>query len=44
MLLIKPLLVVPKKVENKKEKWGLVADFRPLNNNKLYDKFPLTKK
>lgn len=38
-----PLLVVPKKSENGKEKWRLVVDFRKLNKKIVNDKFPLTR-
>ena len=38
-----PLLIVPKKSENEKEKWRLVVDFRQLNKKIVNDKFPLTR-
>ena len=38
-----PLLIVPKKSENGKEKWRLVVDFRQLNKKIVNDKFPLTR-
>lgn len=36
-----PLLLVPKKSENGKNKWRLVIDYRKLNANLQDDKFPL---
>ena len=38
-----PLLIVPKKSENGKEKWRLVVDFRQLNKKIVNDKFTLTR-
>lgn len=38
-----PLLIVPKKSNDSKQKWRLVVDFRQLNNKIHDDKFPLPR-
>lgn len=38
-----PILLVPKKSEDKNKKWRLVVDFRQLNKKIMPDKFPLPR-
>ena len=38
-----PILLVPKKSDDKTKKWRLVVDFRQLNKKILADKFPLPR-
>lgn len=38
-----PLLIVPKKADEKDKKWRLVVDYRQLNKKIVDDKFPITR-